>query len=191
MLRRVGAHLQPQNTVGIIECAASHNDVAVVQTLASERQAAMHLAISAVLHDDVIVRTIVRVFIGKRSLASLQHYGIVVDAHIASAYQYVVTVVYVNGVATWRLYARSWCKDIASDVFNMVTAVKMICPESTVYQSYVLHLNVGAMRQIYKTRTQSLKIGAVGIKLAPDPKLLPEAQSVAVYRSRASDGEAI
>lgn len=107
MLRSVGAHLKPKHAVGIVECAAAHNDVAVMKALASKRQAAMHLAISAILHHNVIVWSIVRVFIGKRSLASLQHNCVVVDAHIASAYQYVVTIVYVNGVAAGCLYARS------------------------------------------------------------------------------------
>lgn len=55
MLRSVGAHLKPKHTVGIVECATAHNDVAVMKALASKRQAAMHLAISAILHHNIIV----------------------------------------------------------------------------------------------------------------------------------------
>lgn len=93
MLRCVRAHLEPYDTVDTLELYAAHDDVPVMETLRAEGDAGMYLAIVAVLYDDVVVRAVARVFVGESSLAAFEHYGIVIDTHVAAADEYVVAEV--------------------------------------------------------------------------------------------------
>ena len=132
MLGRVGTHFQPKHAVGIGESAVAHNYVPVVQALAAQCQAGVNRAEGAALHNDVVVRAVVRVFVGIRSLAAFQHNGVVVNVHVTAADKYVVAVINVNRVATGRFHAGGRRVDVAADVLHVVAAVQVIGPERTV-----------------------------------------------------------
>ena len=151
----------------------------------------MYRAERTPLHDDVAVGPVVRVLVGKGSLAAFQHNGVVVYVHVAAAYQYVVAIVYVYGVAARRLHACGRGVDVAANVLYVVAAVQVVSPKGAVYQPNVLHLHVAAVGQIDEPRAQSLEVGAILVEPAPYPKLLPKAQTVAVYRAVARYGETV
>ena len=84
VLGRVRTHLQPQHAVGIVRMAVAQDDVTVVYGLRAQRQTAMHQSVVAVLNQDALTGTVRGVLVGPRTLAALQHYGIVIDMHVAA-----------------------------------------------------------------------------------------------------------
>ena len=178
--------------------AAAQDDVAVVERLTAQRQAPVNLPVGAVLNDDVVVRTVVRVLVGPGPLAAFQHHGIVVHMHETPVHQHVVAVVNVYGIAAGGTALRLLGKhvlrgrvDIASQETHMMAAIDMVGPERTVHQPHVLHRNVRAVADIGKARTHGFEIGALAVVLPANPKLLPVEVSVAVDGSRAADGEPV
>ena len=61
MLRRIGTHLEPEDTGGRLNVDAPQDDITVVERLRAEGQTAMNLAVGTVLDKDVLVGAVVLV----------------------------------------------------------------------------------------------------------------------------------
>ena len=59
----------------------------------------MHLAVYAVLDNDVRTGAIVRVLISPRALAALQHNGVIVHVHVTAMNQHILADIKVDGIA--------------------------------------------------------------------------------------------
>ena len=191
VLGGVGTHLEPEHAVGIREGATAQDDVAVVERLATQRKTAVNAAIMAVFDDDVMVGTVVGILVGPGALATLEHDGIVVDAHIATVNQHILADIDVDGITARGFDARGGGKDMASEIAHILAAVEVVGPEGAVDELHVLHGHVLAVGDIDQTGTHGLEVGTLAVILAADPKLFPVVAAVAVDGSLAGDGEAV
>ena len=191
VLRRVGAHLQPEHVVGVVGHAVAHDHVPVVHRLRAQRHAAMHRAIMAVLHQYIITGTILRSLVGKGALAALQHHGIVVHVHIAAAHHHVVAHVDVDGIGRRALDARGRRVDVEVEVAHVVAAVDVVGPEGRVDQPHVLDGHVLRVADIGQAGPLGILVGALAVPLTANPELLPVGLAAAVDGAPAGDSEAV
>ena len=99
MLWGIGTHFQPKYASGRLDVNAAQDNIAVMKTLGTQCQAAMHFAVSAVLDNNVRAGTVIIVLVSPCALAAFQYYSIIVDVHIASVNEYVFANIEVNSIA--------------------------------------------------------------------------------------------
>ena len=98
----------------------------------------MHLAVLAVLDEDIIYRSVLRHLVSPSSLATLDGNGIIVYVHVATIYQYVVAGIYVDGIAARCSQPLGWSKDVTIEVAHVVAVIDVGRPEWTVLDMYIL-----------------------------------------------------
>ena len=104
-----------------------------METLRAQGEHAVHSAVTAVLHKHAADGTVDSHSVGIGALTSLEHDGIVVDVHIASAHKDVVALVDVNGIAARCFHALSRRKDEAIEIAHVIAVVKMVGPYRAVH----------------------------------------------------------
>ena len=100
VLRCVRAHLEPKHAGGSLHVNSTENNIMVIQTLRTECQTAVYLAIRTIFYNNISARAIVGILICPSSFTALQHNGIVVHMHITAVNQHVLTHIQINGIRT-------------------------------------------------------------------------------------------
>ena len=126
----------------------------------------MNHTIAAVVDEDVIIGAIASILVGPSALAALDGNGVIVDAHIASMNEDVVTNIDVDGIAARCLQDYSGREDGAVEITHMVGTIKVVGPERTVDQLDILHCNVLAVGDINQPRALFVLVGTGRIPLA-------------------------
>ena len=129
MLCGVVAELEPKQIDCFVNVAVADYYVFIVYRFRAAGKHSVAVAVSAILHNYILIFAV----FGKRggifSLAALQHYRVVVDVYIAVFYQHVTADVDIDSVGAWRQYRRVGSEDIAIQIFDAVAFVDMGRPE--------------------------------------------------------------
>lgn len=152
MLRRVRTHFEPQHTVCLSHGTPAQDYITVVQALAAESEASVHLAVCTVLDDDVRARAVVRIFVRPSSLSAFEHHRVIAHAHVASVYEYVLAHVEVYrvgaGGTALRVYRRHSAVgrvNIAAEIAHILALIQVVRPERAVDEAHILHGDVLAV----------------------------------------------
>ena len=129
VLRGIRTHFQPEQIAGMVYFQAANQDIAVVHGLRAAGQTAVAETVVAVLHQNPLVGTIFRCGICPRALTAFQHNGIIVHFQIAVFDQHIRADINVDGIGTGSRNRMGRRENAAVQVFHMVAAVQMTCPE--------------------------------------------------------------
>ena len=112
--------------------------------------------------------------------------------------QHILADIDINGIRTGTTtlgihwcHILSRCKDEATQIAHILTAIEMVRPERRVDDLHILHGHILTVRDVHVTRTHRLHIRTLRIILTTDPELLPVLLSVAVDGTRTRDGETV
>ena len=137
VLRRVGAHLQPEHAVGIVSLTLAEYDIPIVERLATQRQTTVYATIVALLDEDALAGSVLRHLVGPCALTALQHHSIVAHMHVAAAHQHILADIDVDGIRTRRPmftageveHATRRRIDEAIDIAHALTTIEVVGPE--------------------------------------------------------------
>ena len=151
----------------------------------------MNHTVTAVFYNDIMIRSVIRILVSPDTLTTFQHDGIIIDRHITSVNEDIITIINIYSIAARSFHPCSRSINVYVEVFYTLAAIDMIRPEATVNGTYAADSNILAIRDIEQTRTHSLEVCAVFVDLTTDPELTPETQSIAIDGSFAGYGKAI
>ncbi len=198
LLGCVSAHLEAEEySFGAVDAAIAHYHVVVIDGLASEGEAAVGRRTEvAVFNDYVLVASVAfclgRV-IGPGAFASLHRDAVVIDGDVTTFHVNVLDYVEIDGIGTGTCCIGGLAETVDMEIEEpyKFAIVDMGGPERTVLQTYVLYLNVLAVRYIYKSGALLVLVGAGPVPAAAQPERLMIAQSVSVDCTLAADGESV
>ena len=192
----IRAHLQPKQTGGVVNLDATENQVVVVDRFRTQCEATVTESVHTIFDDYIIVSTVTFYFgrvIGPRTFTTFHCYGIIVNRHIATLYQYIFHYVQINGVGAGALgMVRSTQRvDAKIQQFHVFAIVDVSCPESRVLKFYPFYLHILTIRYIYQSGALFVLVGALAVPFATKPELLVIAKAVTVDGSFTRDGESV
>ena len=191
VLRRVGAHLEPQQARCVAHLAAAQHDVAVVDRFAAAGQRTVAEAEFAIFDDDVEVSSVRRVLVGPRAFAAFEGDGVIVYRHVAAAYVHVAAYVDVERIRTRSLDRCRGGVNLQPEQPHAFRIVDVGRPERRVAQRDALQLHVLRIGDVDQPRAQFVHVGALRDDLAAQPERTPETLAVAVDRPLAREGESV
>ena len=151
----------------------------------------MHAPITAVLNDDIVVGTVGGIPVSPSPFSAFQCHGIIIDVHITSPDEDIMTGVDVNRIRTRCLYPLRRRKDRAVEKPTMVTPIDMVGPKRTVDEVNILNGNILAMGDVSQPGPLRILVRALPVPLATYPELFPIVLAIAIDRSLSCDRETI
>ena len=124
-------------------------------------------SVGTVFNNNIIVFSIIGIFICPRSFSPFQRYRIIIDRHITILYQHIITNIKVHCIRTRSFYGTGRRSNAKIQQLQKTAFIEMSAPERRIHNSDSLNLSILTVGQINNARTHFFHIGAIRIYRTP------------------------